>query len=430
MRKLLHVLIAFTLCATAFAADMNYERARMRDILNIVSRDIQRNFYDPQMKGIDWEKQTVQARARIDKADSVGEMLTAIFWLADSVNDSHTVFLPPGHPTTAKFGFEAMAVGDKILVTELKKGGAAASAGLKLGDQIVTVNGMTARREDFDLMMLYFRALRPVARMQLSIIRYGSMQTLTIDGKQFVRPAITDLTDFETVWQLIRESENEKEYTRWSTTDDGIGYIKLPSFLGVEDAMSRATGKLKNVKALVVDLRSNPGGAITTLAEFGGYFYGKDTVMANVKTRKGDEPIKARNHSTRFSVPVFVLVDSRSASAAEIFARTMQLQKTATVIGDVSSGRVSAARIFPQKIGAEIVVPFATEITIGQVIFSDGKQIEKVGVKPDILCLPTATDLAAEKDVCYSRALEAARAQMGIAAGAKVQPATGKGSSE
>ena len=99
-----------------------------------------------------------------------------------------------------------------------------------------------------------------------------------------------------------------------------------------------------------------------------------------------------------------VLVDSDSASAAEIFARVMQLQKRAIVIGDRTSGSVMQSRHHTRAMGTDTMVFYGTSITEADVIMTDGKSLEHAGVIPDEILLPTGEDLAAGRDPIITRA--------------------------
>lgn len=398
----------------AAAADLGFERARMKDVLATVVHDVEKHYYDPAFHGLQWKALVQQARDRIDKAQSAGEMITAIFILLNQLQDSHTVFLPPGRVAKPLFGFEAKAYGDKIYVYEVEKDGAAEKAGLKRGDQVLTINGFNARRADFDTMMLFFRALRPQTVLKLQLLRDGQPQELTVAAKMKTSTNVVDLTDEFNIWTLIRESETSTTY-HYNTYDDQVGYLQLPEF-NVSDESGFLKGLVKKVsenKAFIVDLRGNPGGTVNTLERFSGFFDSQPTVIAQVVGRK-TEDMKIRPQKLSLSGPMFILVDSQTASAAEIFARHFQRIGRAKVIGDHTSGRVTAARFFPESAGIDTVVPYGIEITIGHVIFPGGEDLESKGITPDELCIPTAEQVARDADPCFHIARAMARKALGL----------------
>jgi C-terminal processing protease CtpA/Prc len=103
-----------------------------------------------------------------------------------------------------------------------------------------------------------------------------------------------------------------------------------------------------------------------------------------------------------------VLIDSDSASCSELFARVIQLESRGTVIGDRSSGSVMEARRYSESQGADTKVFYAFSVTDADLIMKDGKSLERVGVVPDELVLPTAKDVAEGKDPVLARAAELA----------------------
>ena len=118
-----------------------------------------------------------------------------------------------------------------------------------------------------------------------------------------------------------------------------------------------------------------------------------------------------------FAGRLVVLVDSNSASAAELFARTIQLEKRGTILGDRSSGKVMRSILHGEA--AErgtfdyfTFVPFAVSITDADITMSDGKGLEGEGVAPDELVLPTHDDLARGLDPVLSRAAALAGAAL------------------
>ena len=79
-------------------------------------------------------------------------------------------------------------------------------------------------------------------------------------------------------------------------------------------------------------------------------------------------------------------------------ARIVQIEKRGTVLGDRTAGAVMTSRIFPHRAGLAAVAFYAASITVGDVRLSDGTSLEKVGVRPDEIVLPSPADLAAGRD--------------------------------
>lgn len=140
------------------------------------------------------------------------------------------------------------------------------------------------------------------------------------------------------------------------------------------------------------------------------------TIAARV-SRKLQKPALANSRGKDlFRGKLIVLVDSGSASASEVFARTVQLEHRGMIVGDRTAGMVMESKIYPEHVGAD----YAVAITEADPIMSDGKSLEGVGVTPDVLVLPTGADLAAGRDPALARAAQLA--------GAKLDPAAAGGS--
>lgn len=116
------------------------------------------------------------------------------------------------------------------------------------------------------------------------------------------------------------------------------------------------------------------------------------------------------NESHDAPAKLIVLIDSQPASAAEIFAKTIQLQKRGIVLGDVSSGSVMESQRYRYASGLDRVAFYGASITDADVIMPDGKSLEHVGVTPDVLVLPTAADLATRRDPVIAKTAEVAGA--------------------
>ena len=388
------------------------EQHRMEQILNLVSRDVRENFYDPTLKGLDWAALTEQARQRIENADEVGQMSGAISALVYALHDSHTVFIPPKRKFRAEYGFEAKPFADSILVYDIDKDGPAAKAGLQLGDQIVGVNHLNATPSSYFDMMRYLTVLDPREELDVEIADKGSTRVLKISASIIPMPP-------QYFFQSIEKGRDPKPQEPLHSAKDydgGIAYLKLRSFVMPSTEMVGIMKPLKEAKAIIVDLRGNPGGSLDFMLDFLGHFTEQPFEMGQLISRKKPELIQVKPASPHIACPVFLLLDSASASASEMLARSMQIRKRAMVIGDRTSGSVNSARFFWEPPGQALsslfaweAVEFGTEIAVAKVVMEDGEVLEGRGVTPDELCVPSAKDLHAEKDPCLDQALARAR---------------------
>ncbi len=397
----------FLTAALAMAeSKLNMDRDRANGMLDIIVKTLAKNYYDPKMEGLDWRALVKQTHKEIDQSTSNGQMLSSMYALVDRLHDSHTVFIPPRHALTIVYGFEAKPFGRRILVYKIKKDGPAKKAGLELGDQIVAVNNFRAERASFDQMMLYMRVLNPVPQMDLAVIRGNKPpQPILVKAHIKVGSIMVDLTNLETFQHLFMQEEDEEKAPAEDRMMQGnIGYVRWREFDTDPSPLESSLQSVHKAKAVVLDLRGNPGGALDTLEEVAGNFVTDQVVMATTKMRKEDEAFKVKPRNPHFSQPLFILVDSESASAAEIFARYFQLTKRATIIGDQTSGRVATAEFFPERYGMLTIVPFGLEIDVGHVFFGNGEDLERRGVTPDKSCLPSPDDLLNHRDPCLQLA--------------------------
>jgi C-terminal processing protease CtpA/Prc len=170
-------------------------------------------------------------------------------------------------------------------------------------------------------------------------------------------------------------------------------------------AADEMIGQSMKYKSMVLDLRGNSGGSVDTLLHLIRHFFDHDVKVADVEMRTKTETSIAKSRGPVFPGKLIVLTDSQSASASEVFARVVQLEKRGVVVGDQSAGAVMEAEVFPHRIGLDRVIFFAAEITRANLVMSDGKSLENVGVSPDVQLLPTAADLHNNRDPVLAHAL-------------------------
>jgi carboxyl-terminal processing protease len=382
----------------------NIERGRAMEILQLVSNDVKKHYYDPKFHGVDWDAQVAQAKAKIEKETSFNMAMSHIAAALDSLHDSHTFLIPPRHAYVHDYEFRYQMVGQHCFITEVRPKSDADTKGVKAGDEIVTINGYTVDGTDFWKVQYMFDVLRPQPGLRLGL-RDSAGNTRQVDVAAMMREKkrVADLTGANAgadIFDLIRQGENQMHLMRprYSEVGNDLLILKVPEFIFSAQAADEMIGKARKYRTLILDLRGNPGGSVESLRYLLAGVFDKEVKIANRIGRKEAKPDVAKPSHDPFRGRLVVLVDSRSASAAELFARVVQLEKRGIVMGDQSSGSVMEAQHFNEKIGLDTVIFFGASVTEWDLIMSDGKSLEHVGVAPDQTILPSAQDIANGRD--------------------------------
>jgi carboxyl-terminal processing protease len=398
---LLLSLIASPLARAQQSIDL--ARADARRVVEIVTTDIQKRFYDPAVNGVDLKKLADETKQQINGMNDVGQMHAAIWDFVNKVGDSHTRYSPPQLNVVPSFGFKARAVGDEVMVVAVTKNGPADKGGVKTGDKILALNGRRVTRDNVQDTLFFYSRLRPVSMLVVDFVRDGNQDRLQIQPTFRREPAIRRIDDISDYYRDVVEAENDASENPFEYGNiGGIGYVKLTRFTGTLPEV--VMWKIKDAKAVIVDLRGNPGGNTEILKQMTGFFDRQNTPIADLVGRKKTEKLVSKPQRVYFDGPLVILVDAGSASASEIFAYHMQRIGRAVVIGDKTMGAVSAADFIQEHVGAYTTTDFGLLLTTSKVVFPDGKSIEKVGVVPEVMCLPKQEELATAKDMCLSRA--------------------------
>ena len=384
-----------------------FDSERVLSMLDDVSKDIQKHYYDPKFHGVDWEATVRETKEKIKTAPSLNLGLAHLAAAVVSLNDSHTFFLPPSRPYKHNYGYQLKMIGEHCYITRVRPKTDAEAKGVKPGDEVVAENGFGPNRDILWKMNYRFNVLRPEPMMQLALRDVeGLPRQVEVMAKFHELARLQDVTG-DHIWDVIRDEERDEhlQRARWAQAGDSVGILKLPVFMFDRTEVFDMIGKARKHPALIVDLRENPGGAVDTLKDFLGGIFEDEVKIADRVGRKESKPeIAKSSHHNIFTGKLVVLVDSDSASAAELFARVVQIQKRGVVVGDRTSGSVMEAKRYSYSQGAETKVFYGAEITESDLIMTDGKSLEHRGVTPDELLLPTAADLAAGRDPVMAHA--------------------------
>ena len=375
-----------------------FDRDSALSMLSAAKDDLKKNYFDPSLHGIDIETRFKDAEARLKEATTRDQLIITIAQAMLDFNDSHTYFVPPSRAAEVEYGWRMQMVGDKALVTDITSGSDAEAKGLKRGDLILSVDGHAPSRDNMWKMFYRYYSLMPASSIRLVVQSTGEPGPRQLD----LAAKITRGGKVVPWWLLYRKGRDRKDWTQ----EVGDVFIwQMSSFEYDNEHIDIAMGKASKFKSLIIDLRGNGGGYTDALARLTGHFFDHDVKVADMKGRKEMKPILAKTRGSNiYKGQLIVLIDSESASAAELFARTIQLEKRGTVIGDRSQGAVMASKYYDHQTGVGNVLYFGNSVTIADLIMSDGNSLERTGVTPDETLLPTAEDLAAQRDPVLSRA--------------------------
>lgn len=403
-------LLLFAAAATPLRAQSldRIDRERALQMLGTIKGQLKSNYYDPALRGMDIEARFKAAEERIKQATSLNQAFGIIAQAVLDLNDSHTNFFPPPRPVTVDYGWRMKAIGDKVYVVAIRPGSDAEKQGLKEGDELVSVDGFKPSRKELWKMTYYYYTLSPRPGVRL-VVRSPGAEPRQLDVTARVKQGkrLLSLEHTQDVNDLIREMEDSDRLIRHRFQKlPGAVIWKMPTFsfdpTQVESIMN---DHVINHGALILDLRGNGGGYVDTLERLTSHFFDREIKMGDLKGRKEMKPQVAKKRGGKpYDGKVVVLIDSGSGSASEVLARVMQLEKRAVVIGDRSAGAVMRSRFYGSDMGDNVKVFYGISITDADLIMTDGKSLENIGVTPDETIIPTGEDLAARRDPVLSRA--------------------------
>jgi len=397
---------------------------RARGMLHDAHDAVKKYYYDPKYHGVDIDARYKEYDERIKAAPDINNGMRMVAAFLSGLKDSHTFFEPPQRPYRLDTGFRMELIGDKAFIARVRPGTDAESK-VHPGDEIVGYDTYSVNRTDYHDLSYTFDDLMPQIKTQLDLRDPdGNVRRVMVDSKMQQGKKTLDFATGADIEQYIRMEEDEDHTVRQRYEENGdIMIWKMPEFLMSDDEVDHMFGIVRKHKTLILDLRGNPGGAVSTLERMVGNVFDHDVKVADRTGRKELKPTIAKTVGDKaFTGKIIVLVDSQSASAAELFARVMQLEKRGTVLGDQTSGSVMEARGYDYQQGMDTVIAYGFSVTEADLIMKDGTSLEHVGVTPDQVILPTGRDLATEQDAVLAQAVELAGAKLDPAQAGKMFP--------
>lgn len=245
---------------------------------------------------------------------------------------------------------------DEILISEVYEESPAEQAGLKEGDVLLQADGHAVSGQDLDTVVSWISG-EPGTDVELRVSRAGEEMDVTVTR---------DVIETKTVEYEMKEN--------------GIGYIRVEEFDKVTyDQFKAALDNLEGqgMASLIIDLRGNPGGQLTTVTDMLKLFL-PEGVIVSTKDKYGNTDEITCDGDHEFKKPLAVLVDGRSASASEIFSAAIQDYGVGTIVGTQTYGKGVVQQTIDLGDGT------CMKVTISEYYTPSGRSINGTGVTPDV----------------------------------------------
>ena len=245
-----------------------------------------------------------------------------------------------------------------ITITRVYDDSPAKKAGIKTGDILYRVEEKTVTGKDLDKVVSWIKGKKGT-KVNLTLLRGTNSDKIKVT-------ATRDVINVETVKYKVLENQ--------------IGYISISEFDSVTGAQfAKALKQLqkKNIEGLVVDLRNNPGGSLSTVCDILGSILPKGLIVYT-KDKNGKKEEYTSDEKHRLNLPMSVLVNGQSASASEIFAGAVQDYGKAEIIGTQTYGKGVVQNLFDLKDGT------CVKLTTSEYFTPKGRNIDSKGITPDV----------------------------------------------
>lgn len=245
-----------------------------------------------------------------------------------------------------------------ITITRVYDDSPAKKAGIKAGDVLYRVEEKTVTGKDLDKVVSWIKGKKGT-KVNLTLLRGTNSDKIKVT-------ATRDVINVETVKYKVLENQ--------------IGYISISEFDSVTGAQfAKALKQLqkKNIEGLVVDLRNNPGGSLSTVCDILDSILPKGLIVYT-KDKNGKKEGYTSDEKHRLNLPMSVLVNGQSASASEIFAGAVQDYGKAEIIGTQTYGKGVVQNLFDLKDGT------CVKLTTSEYFTPKGRNIDGKGITPDV----------------------------------------------
>jgi len=326
-------------------------------------------------------------------------MYGAVRGMVESLGDPYTSFLDPevnkvvNNSLNGAYEGVGMELGIKdglLMVVSPLDGSPAKKAGVLAGDRIFEIEGKSTAG---------ITVTEAVSKIRGQA---GTVSTLKIQRGN-VDPFVL----------TVKREKITVASVTWQDKGEGTAYIRVSRF-GADtngdwdNAVKEVNVKMRELNAIVLDLRGNPGGYLQSAVHIASDFYTGKPVLYE-QTALGEQlPFNAQGSADFARIPVIILIDEGSASASEILASALKENIGAVLVGAQSFGKGTIQDAKEFKDGSGLHITIAKWLTSAKKWVGDKDENGKVGLKPDIAVEITKDDINASRDPQLNKALEIA----------------------
>jgi carboxyl-terminal processing protease len=318
-------------------------------------------------------------------------MQGAIRGMMDALGDQQTFYMEPqvyeNETSSLQGQYEGIGAyvdtdGDYLTIVSPIEGSPAEQAGLLPGDKVIAIDG-----EDMT-------GVAPEAARLKVLGPEGSKVTLTV-----TREGEPDPLEF-----TITRAQIEIRSAEGKMLEDGVAYVDINTFgeKTTQELRSALDELLRqNPRGIIIDLRNNPGGYLSTAVEVSSEFIDQGVILFEQYGDGRRDEHKALGNGDATDIPLVVLINEGSASASEILAGALQDYERATLVGVKSFGKGSVQNWVPLSNNQG-----AARVTIARWLTPDERLIDHIGLMPDVVVEMTPEDFEAQRDPQLDTAVE------------------------
>ncbi|MEP6801991.1 MAG: S41 family peptidase [Acidobacteriota bacterium] len=365
-----------------------------------IDRRIRTEFWDPELKGIDWNGAVESAATDLAAASGDADRDAAYDRLLARLNDSHTFRVPAGRLPETRWASAGLRIGQDgagYAVKAVLPGAAAERAGLRLGDRIVSIGGKTygAARTDFKGLFL---ALEGPPRSSVDV----AWETEAGERRSSVLTLEPEPPGDSLVWRsarVLRRGGHAFGYARlWGiSTEVALAVVDLLSDRTESAAAKPELAGLARIDGFLLDVRGNSG----------GYDPGILSTFLRGRWSSGDYRVRSRGKSRTVPpeyrpLPVALLVNSGTASSGEALALKFRRHGIGPIVGEETAGMLSGG-------AAVAALPDGSSLWFSAraIEDADGRSYEGRGLSPDIVVADRPGKAAGQEDAVVEAAIQA-----------------------